>query len=285
MKTTVLFQRRCCQIGTALAFIAIPFLNLRNITVLFGNFLSFNMAGLPLADPLAVLQTLAAGFPAFVSLAGAGASLLISLVLGRIFCSWICPYGFFSEILHTLGKNRRRKGAALPDPVSSSQAGRLKNSAAHASACRFFVASTGMLAVLFFLPGPFLNQLSMPGWYSRALQQGIFSGVLLVGALCLPCMLFLEAVSGKRLWCRWLCPQSVLIALAASFPRGLKVRFSPKKCSCGGNDRPCLSACSLEINPRAETTVQRLACTNCGDCVDACRGRGKALTFSFRADQ
>ena len=48
--------RRTVQVAVALAFVIIPLLNHLRISFVYGNFLSFNFAGFPLADPLAVLQ-------------------------------------------------------------------------------------------------------------------------------------------------------------------------------------------------------------------------------------
>ena len=45
--------------------------------------------------------------PAARLLGGAVLSLGLALLLGRVFCSWICPYGFFSELAYRL---RWRRG-------------------------------------------------------------------------------------------------------------------------------------------------------------------------------
>jgi len=55
-KPSIKTCRRALQIGVAVAFIVIPLLNHYRISYFTGNFLSFYAAGLPLADPLAVLQ-------------------------------------------------------------------------------------------------------------------------------------------------------------------------------------------------------------------------------------
>ncbi|MCL1890064.1 MAG: 4Fe-4S binding protein, partial [Desulfovibrionaceae bacterium] len=145
------------------------------------------------------------------------------------------------------------------------------------------IAVVGLLAVLLFLPEPMLNQLSMPGWYTRALQTAAFSGQPLYGALFFPALLLLEGITGKRFWCGYLCPQSVLLSLFAAIPRpGLRLRYARRECSCASKERACLKACSLALNPRENTLSQRLNCNNCGDCVDACRSRGKALRLSMK---
>ena len=257
----ILPYRRLVQIVTALLMAALPFANATGFTQVSGNFLSFDLFGLPLADPLASAQAALGGLSAASSLLiGAGAALLLALALGRVFCSWLCPYGLFSELVFSLrgktGAGGRTGGVSRP-----------------------LIALIGLACVALFLPAPWLNQLSLPGWYSRAAQHAAFYGVVLWGALVIPALLVVEFLAGRRLWCRYLCPQSVLLSLMTVVPAGLRLRFTPKKCTCRKDDRVCLTACSLNLNPRAITSLQRLECTNCGDCIDACRARGKALSF------
>ena len=255
--------RRTAQILTALAVAAIPIANAKGFAVISGNFFSFNLAGLPFADPLAAAQALLGGqSTARTMLLGAGIVLAVALVLGRVFCSWLCPYGLFSEWVFTL-RGKPQEAISGQNPVR----------------IRLSVAAVGILAVATVIPVPILNQLSMPGWYSLALQHSAFYGAILYSALFFPLMLALEAVKGERLWCRYLCPQSALLSLFAAAPAGLRVQFTPKLCSCAKNDRACLAACSLRLNPRKPEPLQRFECTNCGDCVDACSERGKALSL------
>lgn len=262
--------RRLVQIGVVLAFIAIPLLNRKEINALAGNFLSFNFAGLPLADPLAALQVMAGTFSTTPSmLIGLGFALLLAALMGPVFCAWICPYGFFSELLH-------RDRASLDTKDVPPVRGR-------SFAGKALLVLAGLLAVMLFLPTPVLNQLSMPGWYSRVMQQAVLYQNVLWGALLLIFLVLLaEWVSGRRFWCRYVCPQSVLISLAGLvLPGRFGVRFTRKSCTCPATDRACLKTCSLHLNPREQNPAQRLQCTNCGDCIDACGKRGGALHFGL----
>ncbi len=304
----ILPKRRLCQIGTALALIVIPLLNMRDCTLLSGNLLSFNLAGLPLADPLAVLQA-AIGSMEFTPamLIGGGLPLLLAMVLGRVFCSWMCPYGLLSEWIYTLKRRRKRgpaeeapyhKGAEASEKIThnifqktATMVGlrqnspiEIKDNTAHLAEVSRLILTLGSLAALWLMmPIPLLNQLSMPGWYSRAWQYAAFYGEALWGAIfILSTLLLAEYVTEKRFWCRYICPQALLISLVAALPFGLKRRFKREKCTCAKNDRPCAAACSLELNTRSQGPLSRLECTNCGDCVDACQKRGKALSLSAR---
>lgn len=267
----ILFWRRLAQSAVALAFVAVPVLNTLEINHLSGNFLSFNFAGLPLADPLAVAQAAAgSGAATQAMFVGAGVALLLAAVMGAVFCSWICPFGLLSELTHP-----KRPGGfdSKTLPAVSSRPFLLK----------LGLVAAGLALVVTLAPVPFLNQLSMPGWYSRALQHAaLYKEVLWGAALCIPLVLLLERGCGKRFWCRYCCPQSVLIALSGMlFPRRWRVRFARKRCTCKASDHVCAAVCSLDLQPRSMTAAQRLQCTNCGDCVDACKGRGGALSLGF----
>lgn len=277
MRPSLFVWRRFCQVLIAIGCIVVPLLNARDITILAGNLLSLDFFGLTFVDPLALLQTLAGGWPAAKAVTGAALVLLTALLLGRVFCGWMCPYGLASELVFAIRNRQRAQKKAIT-------ATRTNDAGLHPFAVRATVAGLGLLVVLLFLPEPRLNQLSMPGWYTRALQHAVFFSLPLHGALLFPALLLLEGLTGSRFWCRYLCPQSVLLSLFAALPRlGLRLHFIRRQCACSRNDRPCLAACSLALNPRHITTAQRLSCTNCGDCVDACRSRGKALRLSFRS--
>ncbi|MDR1489420.1 MAG: 4Fe-4S binding protein [Desulfovibrio sp.] len=255
----------------ALLFVLVPVLNRMDITALSGNFLFFNVAGIPLADPLSVLQAAAGAFSVTQAMCvGAGFALLLALAMGPVFCSWVCPYGLFSELARALGAKR---ASVAPFPRRASFAPKL------------LIVCAGLLALFLCAPAPLLNQLSMPGWYSRALQHAVFYREALAPALVIPALLVAEFLSGRRFWCLYLCPQSVLVSVAgAMLPGRLRVRFSGKSCTCANLERSCREHCSLGLDPRLAGIKQRLQCSNCGDCVDACRKKGRALRFSFGKD-
>ncbi|MDL2269016.1 4Fe-4S binding protein [Desulfosarcina sp. OttesenSCG-928-A07] len=283
------FWRRLVQLGCALAFVAIPFLNRAEINVLAGNFLAFNFAGLPLADPLSALQVTLSSLSVDEVAMGGLISLGIAFVLGPVFCSWLCPYGLLSEWVHSLSRKILRKNRITPSaplsPAEKQKSGMQgKKLMENPFIVRLSIVLVGLALAAAIVPFPLLNQLSMPGWYSRFWQHlPIATAMLWAGPVILLGMLLVELFTRKRLWCRYVCPQSVLISLSGLLlPARLQVAFKPRCCTCPANDRSCRAACSLELDPRQPTSLgQRVQCTNCGDCVDACRSRGRALGFGF----
>ena len=271
--------RRPTQILALCAVCALPWLNAHGWNAVSGDFFALNLAGAPFADPLSALQLLAAGMlPGARLWMGALLTLLLALLLGRVFCSWVCPYGLLSELAHGLGKRLRGSRGA-----SRSPSGRRRPPP---FLFRLSVAAAGLLGAA--LSGfPLLNRVSLPGELSLlplALRDiadtvtgdglwwipGIVAGLLLT-----------ELIAGRRLWCRYVCPQSVCLGLAARcFPGGLRVRWTPGDCACRGMT-PCRANCSLALDPRRIGGPPPQECTNCGDCVAACALHGGALRLSI----
>ncbi|WP_319522694.1 4Fe-4S binding protein [uncultured Desulfosarcina sp.] len=268
------FWRRVAQTATAVLFILLPLLNARGFQFVWGNFLTIHIGSLTFSDPLAILQVVVGSriIPPKIFLE-TGLVLGIAFFLGTIFCSWICPFGLLSELTHTLA--RRFKPGRIDINLFKS-----------GPAAKLILFCCGVAAVFLFFQAPILNQASLPFQYSNIFQYLFIQSYLVGAAWILMAILFVEFVFCRRLWCRWVCPQSVLIALAGQCnPFVLKVRFHPKRCLFAKDSPPCQTACSLDLDPRRLNGTNRFQCTNCGDCIDACRKKGNALDFGFKATE
>ena len=250
-----------------------------------GSLFAFDFFGWPFADPLGPVQMLLSGMaPGWRLAAGGGAALLLALCLGRVFCSWLCPFGLLSEAAQGL-----RSKAAPPKPAKHS----------FRSRAAVMLAGLTLAALLGF---PLLNQLSLPGGFSLGLitaaaplsDKAILSletRILFFALPFLPVLLVLaaEIVTGKRLWCRWVCPQSVLLSLMARLPLAPRLQRSLSRCTCKNGAHACRAACPLGLDPRNPRSASPLECTNCGACVLACShvhaGSPAALSLSRRAPQ
>jgi ferredoxin-type protein NapH len=259
--------------GVALAFILIPWLNSIRISFAYGNFLSFKIWGLPLADPLAVLQiTLKNHYLSLDLIIGAGIALVLAATLGTVFCSWVCPFGLLSELIHRLANKAMPRDRRKVAPATAGQL-----------LCKPVIFVLGLLGFMLFSYTPVLNQLSLPAWYSRIFQFIFVQGHVSLVIVFFGGLLLLEFLTRRRLWCRYLCPQSVLLMLAKQANRSrLRVGYEPARCLCRAGKDPCASSCSLGLNPKKLPGRLETECNNCGDCVVACRQRGGALQLGFR---
>ncbi|MEA3469713.1 MAG: 4Fe-4S binding protein [Thermodesulfobacteriota bacterium] len=268
-KANLRTYRRAFQIFVALAFIIIPLLNRSRYSMVYGNFLSFHAFGIPFADPLAVLQlTIKNWYFTLDNFIGALLPLLLAFFLGTVFCSWVCPYGLLSELTQKFSRKVLPKSyKGLPF---------FKNG----FPLKLIIFVLGFILFFMFSTTPILNQLSTAAWYTRFFQYYFGQDFISLCWLFLLGLLFIEFLAKKRLWCRYVCPQSILIILTKLINRKrLKVVFAEEKCICKPGYERCDMACTLSLQPKTFTNALETECSNCGDCVVACKKMGKALSF------
>ena len=263
--------RRTIQTAIAVFFILLPMLNDNGFNFIWGNFLNIHIGSLTFSDPLAVAQVIIKNRYAPIGLLiGAGLVLGIAFFLGTIFCSWMCPFGLLSELTNRFAHRFRLKKII-----------NIKFRA-NALAVKVVIFCAGFLAAIIFFSPPVLNQISMPFQYSNIFQYLFVQKYLLGAFWFIGAILAVEFVFSTRVWCRFICPQSVLLIIARLFnPFGLKILLKNKNCISDTVSPPCQKACSLDLNPRYLNFMSRAQCTNCGDCIDACRKTGNALGFNF----
>ena len=179
-----------------------------------------------------------------------GAAALSSLVAGRVFCGWLCPFGLISDGL-----------AAIPFP----EFGRTRRSTAPSPK---FVALLvfGTMAALFFFPATerlhryvvrtpeLLNTESV----SLAMSLGDPAHRVRLAALGIVLVLSLVFV---RFWCRFLCPLGAILSIGNRLGMlHIGERAPEVDCACGTYPRQC----------PMRTTADTTDCIRCGECLQGC---------------
>ncbi len=270
-KPTLTFYRRLFQLFVAVIFIIVPILNRSDYSAVYGNFLSLHAFGIPLADPLAVLQLTVKNFYLTLdNFIGTLLPLLLAFFLGTVFCSWVCPYGLFSEWTQNLSKR------ILPKSFKGLPVTR------NGFPLKLVVFVVGFILFFIFSTTPILNQLSTAAWYARFFQYLFGQDIISWCFLFLLALLAVEFFAQKRLWCKYVCPQSILIILTKNLnKKRLKIGFDEEKCICKPGYERCEMACHLTLNPKQVNIPREMECSNCGSCVVACNRMGNALSFQF----
>lgn len=282
--TRLLGLRRLVQVALFFLFVGIPGGTSADFRGFQGTLFSFDCFGVPFAEPLGVVQIVLSGaFPDGKRVLGALTVLCMTLCLGRVFCSWFCPFGLLSEgvqgvrVLFFRVTGWKPRGSGFPSRPGT----------------RLLMTGAGLVLVAL-LGVPFLNLLFLPETLRCGLRdvprlfffESIppfteYLSILPLAAILV--VLLCEGVYGARVWCRWICPQSVLLSLLSRIPAGLRLRRDPAQCLCHNDRRACRAACSLGIDPRA--ALSPVECTHCGACVLACSrvhaGKPAALFFAF----
>jgi len=188
------------------------------------------------------------------------APILLAALLGSVFCSWLCPISFFSEILDALrrrlsGKKWLHDRIVLPRRI-------------------LWYALLGELLLTMIIGGPIFVFVSPPGLVGREIMTLVFFHTLALEGVILLLVLGMNLVT-RRMYCRYLCPLGATLNLIGS-RRKLAVVLNQEQCTaCGLCDRQC----PLGLSP-AKGMADSIYCWNCGECVDACPSQ--ALSFQWR---
>ena len=186
------------------------------------------------------------------------AALAVSWALRKGFCGWICPVGFFSNLLEKAGRP-----IALP-PLPRWVELPLLSLKYLLLAFFAWVILIGMdlRAIDSFLRSP----------YNLAADAKMLQFFLPPSALTVAVLGFLVLVSLviRNFWCRFLCPYGALLGLL-SLTGPLRVRRDPAACiDCGRCDR----VCPASIRVSRAGPVRHPECVGCMGCVEACPREG-----------
>ncbi|WP_436856871.1 4Fe-4S binding protein [Citrobacter tructae] len=224
---------------------------------------------LPIAGLMNIRYTLETGLlppihaPAMLLLA---AFMLISLLLKKSFCSWLCPIGTLSELIADIGKKLFGRNFRVPRWLDIPLRG-LK-----------------YLLLSFFL----YISLSMPAQgiqYFLMSAYGIIIDVKMLdffrhtGTITLLSVALLVVVSLfiRNAWCRYLCPYGALLGLL-SLLSPVKIRRNAQTCiDCG----KCAQNCPSRIPVDRLIQVRSVECTGCMTCVESCPV-ASTLSFSLK---
>jgi ferredoxin-type protein NapH len=236
--------------------------NLWGWTVLRGNLSSSVVLGaVPLADPLAVLQLLAAGgMLATDILLGATITLVFyALVGGRVFCSWVCPMNAVTDLANRLG--RHLKTGKMSPRIFGRNA-------------RYFIL--GVALILSAILGVAAFEVISPiGMLQRGLVFGMGAGWLAVAAVFL-----FDMMIQRNGFCGHLCPLGAFYALVGRTAL-IRIQHDHEKCT---QCMDCLKVCPenqiLSLVGQTGGSVLDGVCTNCGRCIEVCPDA--ALFFSSR---
>ncbi len=254
-------------------------------------------------DPLVWLSSLISGHTWIKGFGWAVFVVILTLLLGRVFCGFICPFGTIHNVISYFKPSL--KGNRLFQANRKSPALRIKY---FLLICVIIATLLGLnmtglldpIAFLFrslalaLLPGignsltelfgylaasdvhflkllSYGEQLFWPvfGFDFQSFQTGWLIGVIFL------VIVFLNRIK-PRFWCRTICPLGALLGLCSGFSL-LKLEKDENACT---HCRKCIRACQGAAEPEPGTDWDSAECLMCFNCFAACPE--DAVRFTFR---
>lgn len=193
------------------------------------------------------------------------AFVLMSVLLKKAFCSWLCPVGTLSEYLARVGQMLLGRNLRLPKwldiPLRS-----LKYILLGLFLFVIGAMSAEQLAGFMYTPYGLLADVKMLNFFRG---MGITAAIV-IGALVLLSMFV------QHFWCRYLCPYGALLGLT-SLLSPVKIRRDAEACV---DCTKCAKACPAHLLVDRLVQIRSVECSACMACVAACPAQD-ALQFAL----
>ena len=203
-----------------------------------------------------------------------GILILFGVLLGRFICGFLCPFGWFQELLHKI-------------PCKKFSTMKLKPLT--------YLKYVILLVMVILLPALAVNDVGMgdPFFCKYLCPQGVLEGAiplsivnsgirealgdLFTWKFCVLVTVVILSVLFYRPFCKWLCPLGAIYGLMNKVSL-CQMKVDKHKCvSCG----KCAKACKMDVD--VTKTPNHTECIRCGMCIRACPTKAVRYRYGFGA--
>ena len=201
-----------------------------------------------------------------------GILILFGVLLGRFICGFLCPFGWFQELLHKI-------------PCKKFSTKKLKPLT--------YLKYVILLVMVILLPALAVNDVGMgdPFFCKYLCPQGVLEGAiplsivnsgirealgdLFTWKFCVLVTVVILSVLFYRPFCKWLCPLGAIYGLMNKVSL-CQMKVDKHKCvSCG----KCAKACKMDVD--VTKTPNHTECIRCGMCIRACPTKAVRYRYGF----
>ncbi|WMJ79944.1 4Fe-4S binding protein [Clostridium sp. MB40-C1] len=181
------------------------------------------------------------------------AIIVLTFILGRAFCGYICPLGTIQSLITKIGKKLNIPQIKLNKSVD---------------AVLRYAKYLVLFIVLFttYKAGELILRPYDPWATFMHLSSGteIFEEFL-IGLIILITIL-ISSLFIERAWCRYFCPLGAALSLT-SLLRIFKVKRNSSTCV---NCKACTHNCTMGLEIHSQDSTSSIECISCGECITSC---------------
>ena len=223
-----------------------------------GTFCYLTLGGVSISCPLGGLQIILSSRTLIVGIVvSASIFIIITILLGRAFCSWACPIGTIIEFFE-IGLAKIKFVPAFKKVGSNRPLSLIRN-----KLNKYMVLAATPIAALAFR-NPAYCAVCPIGTICRGLFQG---GQPFVAGLEMALVPAVAALSlgEKRFWCKYLCPVGALLTAIGKINPFIKPKLNTDKCE---DCKLCQRVCPAGIDLTKDASLA--GCTKCLECYIKC---------------
>jgi uncharacterized protein with FMN-binding domain len=179
--------------------------------------------------------------------------MLLTAVMGRWFCGWLCAFGAYNDLVYFISKKVFKTRFRVDEKVDSI----LKYA-------KYVVLV--FIAIISWTMGSSILESTSP-WdaFGQITDISTIFSSLLIGLILL-ILITIGAVFIERFFCRYLCPLGAVFSIISKI--GI-VKINKPKADCG-KCRACTMNCSMGLNLYKVDGVRGGDCINCLKCTEVC---------------
>lgn len=215
-----------------------------------------------------------------LNLAVVAGVLAVTLLMGRIYCSVVCPLGVFQDIVIWLRKvyakitKKAYAKAKKKSPSKRFTYNKERKWLRYGVLALIIICIAAGIQGVVLLVAPYSaygRMVALAAGKSLAWPLIVVAGVTFVGLVVL-------AWTSGRAWCSNICPVGTLLGSVSRYSM-LRIAIDKDKCiGCRKCERTCRAAC---IDIQGGKVIDSSRCVNCFDCIGVCNEGGIGLKFAW----